>query len=246
MGLSYEARARIAIWAADATSFERFAELTAREYRHGARAALAARYERLMNEAARHGMQAKLSLAEFEALASIGSTGVAGRDLNTLITRNLALHRNARERARLGLEMVCAAHAAMAGHLFLITADGPVHAASLVETEPSASLNERVSHFVERKRESADALDDMTTGELEEEQGTLVLSVTSTDASYELLPISCVVDAVSVLVGVAVIQVSEARPRNEHQLQLLNAIATSLLSHGDSQGVRIGGETRAG
>jgi tetratricopeptide (TPR) repeat protein len=43
LGLSYEARARIAVWRSDAEAFEWFAALTAREYRHGAHTALAAR-----------------------------------------------------------------------------------------------------------------------------------------------------------------------------------------------------------
>jgi len=235
MGLSYEARARIAIWANDAQGFERFAELTAREYRHGARGSLAARYERLMNEAARHGMQAKLSLAEFEALASVGASAFTGRDLSTAVTRNLAAHRGRDERARAGLEMICAAHAASVGHLFLITPAGPVLAASLVESAPSASLLTQVSEYVARKQAHADGLDDMATGVLDEQEGTLVLSHTSRDTRYELLPLSSVENAASVLVGVAAIQVSEGRARNEKQLQLLSAIASSLAQHGDGE-----------
>jgi hypothetical protein len=53
LGATYEARARIAIWASDAQGFEAFAQLAATEYRYGKNSPLGARYEQLMNEARR-------------------------------------------------------------------------------------------------------------------------------------------------------------------------------------------------
>ena len=53
LGATCEARARIAIWTADAESFAVFAQLAAIEYRYGKNSPLGARYERLMNEARR-------------------------------------------------------------------------------------------------------------------------------------------------------------------------------------------------
>lgn len=55
LGATYEARARVAIWQHDASNVEKFAKLTAREYRHGEGSPLGARYERLMTEAQRFG-----------------------------------------------------------------------------------------------------------------------------------------------------------------------------------------------
>jgi hypothetical protein len=46
----------------------------------------------------------------------------------------------------------------------------------------------------------------------------------------------------NLLVGIAVIEGSDTRTRNERQQQLLNAIATSLLQHGDTQGVGLGAD----
>jgi hypothetical protein len=51
LGASYEARARIAIWARDEDALNEYGALTAREYRRGAGSALGACYERLMDEA---------------------------------------------------------------------------------------------------------------------------------------------------------------------------------------------------
>ncbi|HTU58886.1 MAG TPA: hypothetical protein VMF89_10645, partial [Polyangiales bacterium] len=57
LGLSYEARCQIAIWQRDAAAFEEYAVLTAHEYRYGADSALGARYDRMVNEARRQGLQ---------------------------------------------------------------------------------------------------------------------------------------------------------------------------------------------
>jgi hypothetical protein len=65
LGSSYEARARIAIWASDGPSIDEFGRLTASEYRHGRNSPLGARYERLLNEAQRSAARALPALAEF-------------------------------------------------------------------------------------------------------------------------------------------------------------------------------------
>jgi hypothetical protein len=74
LGLTYEARAQIAIWSDDESAFERYANLTGREYRHGARCPLSARYERLVNEARRRGFQPVAALTEFDATTIMEST----------------------------------------------------------------------------------------------------------------------------------------------------------------------------
>lgn len=66
LGASYEARARVAIWAGDSAAVEFYSGLTAREYRHGRGSPLGARYERLAREASGAGMRAP-ELSEFES-----------------------------------------------------------------------------------------------------------------------------------------------------------------------------------
>src|SRR5262249_54052005 len=56
LGAVYEASARVAIAAHDHAAFERYAELTAAQYRRGEGSALGARYERLLDEAERAGI----------------------------------------------------------------------------------------------------------------------------------------------------------------------------------------------
>jgi hypothetical protein len=237
MGLSYEARARIAIWTADADAFERFSELTAREYRHGARNSLAVRYERLMNEASRAGLHAKVSLQEFEALAG-DTSEIPGDQLLTVITRSMAEHRGSDDRTQLALKMICAAHAATVGHLYLITPAGLVLRASHGAESPARELADRVSSYVSDKLHAADEMDDMVTGDLPDDD-TLTSLVQVAGGSYELLPLGCAIDATSMLAGVAVVRVDQTYTRNQKQAQLLNALATSLLQTGDSEGMRL-------
>ena len=77
LGVSYEARARIAIWAGDGPGVAEYARLTAHEYRHGSGSPLGARYERLMDEA-RSAISGPLpNLEDFQSRA-LASTKVDG------------------------------------------------------------------------------------------------------------------------------------------------------------------------
>ena len=238
LGLSYEARARIAVWSGDGAAFEQFAELTARAYRHGARTALAVRYERLINEAARSGMRTAAALGDFAALASDDTSSLQRDALLTVVTRNMASSRSAEERVQLALQMICSAHGSSVGHLYLITPAGLVLRASLGTELPEPELSQRVTLYVANKQQRSDELDDMVTGELVEDDA-LTSLVRADTASYELLPMTSVTAAVSTLAGVAVIQVTHTRVRNEKQAQLLSALATSLLETGDCEGLRL-------
>mgnify|MGYP003444457434 FL=1 len=241
IGLSYEARARVAIWSADSAAFEHFAELTARTYRHGARTALAARYERLINEAARCGMRAASVLPDLAVLASEDTSALGSDALSTAITRSMAGSRSAEERTQLALQMICAAHAASVGHLYLLTAAGLVLRASQGADSPAPELAGQVSRYVSDKQQRSDDLEEMVTGELAQEEQ-LTSLIRTEGLSYELLPLACVIDAVSTLAGVAVVEVSQARIRNEKQSQLLSALAMSMLQAGDCDGLRLTAE----
>jgi hypothetical protein len=79
LGLSYEARAQIAIWSNDPAAFEHYARLTAHEYRYGSRSPLGARYDRLVHEARRRGYEPIADVApggEQTMIESVDGTGV--------------------------------------------------------------------------------------------------------------------------------------------------------------------------
>lgn len=238
LGLSYEARARVAIWTGDAAAFERFAELTARAFRHGARTALAARYERLVNDAARAGIRTNIALEEFAVLAS-GDTSALGTDaLSTMITRSMASSRSADERTQLALQMICSAHGTGVGYLYLLTPAGLVLRASRGSEQPASELRDHVTRFMADRREHSDELDEMITGELEQDD-TLTSLIRAAGASYQFLSLACVIETVNTLVGVAVVEVSQASVGNEKQTQLLSALAASLLQSGDCEGLQL-------
>jgi hypothetical protein len=238
MGLSYEARARIAIWTRDQVAFERDSELTAREYRHGARTSLGARYERLMNEATRAGLSAKVSLAEFEALSGVDSSTLSGDDLQTMVTRSMAGHRNTDARAQLALQMICAAHGVHVGYLYVVTPAGLVLRASQGVATPAAELAQFVTDFMSAEQRRSEELDDMATDELLDDEP-IHAFVQVGGGGYELLQLSSVVDGVNILAGVAVIAACEARARNDQQSQLLAILGRSLVESGDCSGLRM-------
>jgi hypothetical protein len=238
LGLSYEARARIAIWTGDAQAFEHYASLTAREYRHSARTALGARYERLMNEAARQGLRASISLADFETASGVGSSSLGSEQLLTLLTRSMTGQRSAEERTQVALQMICATYGASAGHLYLFSAAGMMLSASHGGEAVAPQLAERVSDFVSVERERAGQMDEMATGELLDD-APLTTTVRIAGHDYELLPLRCVVDAAGMLAGIAVVATNTNLQRTHRQLDLLHALASTLIQTGDSSGLRL-------
>ena len=232
MGLSYEARARMAIWSEDASAFERFSELTAREYRHGARTTLAARFERLMNEAARAGIQPTVTLADYHALAEGSASSLSSEDLLTVVTRSMSSQRTLPERAQVALQMICASYAARVGHLYLLTPAGPVLQASIGEASPPTELGRPVSNYVSDQQQQAEELDDMATGAITG-SADLGSTVAVNGRNYELLPMGCVVEATSMLVGVVVIEGEAVQREAAPKRELLTAIAASLLEHAE-------------
>ena len=230
MGLLYEARARIAIWQRDAAAFERYAELAAREYRHGAGSALGARYDRLLNEAARNGLHARKSLADFAS--NTDSSVFSSREYDSVVLRSIVSSTDATERAQAALELICAARGAFSGHLFLRSASGLTLSASRGDgtLAPDASA---VEAFLLRAQDREDALDDMATGELPATEAPVTMLEVGT-LRYDLLLLSCVVDDEHRIAGVAAIAANDNAFDAVKQAQLLGTLAQHLLETGSS------------
>ncbi|HKU36596.1 MAG TPA: serine/threonine-protein kinase, partial [Polyangiales bacterium] len=124
IGVSYEARAEVALWAGDVAAFDTFASLTAREYRHGSGCPLSARYERLTHEARRRGVHPRVSLDDFAVTQAEHSEPLSSPDLASVVRATLSSAHDAAERYRRALRVVCEARAALGGHLYLTASQG--------------------------------------------------------------------------------------------------------------------------
>lgn len=233
LGASYEARTRVAIWAGDTEAVETYAELTAREYRHGNGSALGARYERLMEEARAAGARDLPSLPADRA----DGRGVGAMD----ITRELARAPDATARAERALALLCEAFEARGGHLFLATQDGDLrHAATHpAHTERPPSLQPLVyEHFHAQLRSDFDAT--VLVDESEPAPGIAHQGGTSPRGThgspYRPFLLQCEVNGIPLQLGVVALAVEAHRSPKPSALQIVTLVAGQLWRHGDATG----------
>jgi hypothetical protein len=227
LGLSYEARAQIALWTGDSNAFEQYARLTAREYRHGAHCPLAARYERLVNEAGRRGFRANATLAEFESTVQ-HSDLLASDDVQRTVLRSVGGMRRAEQRADAALKLICDTKGCAAGHLYLMSSTNLVLSASHGGSAPPQELLGLAREYLAQEQSNADTLTVMATSNLLEDVAELS-SVLLAGVRYEFVLLSCVVGAVGKVAGVAALVAGATRVRSSSQTQLFSALATQLL-----------------
>ncbi|MET0390694.1 MAG: AAA family ATPase, partial [Polyangiales bacterium] len=124
IGVTYEARAQVAIWSGDGAAFEEYARLTAREYRHGAGCPLGARYERLMREARRYGLRAAIALSDFATTqARSEQASDLAADTRDAVTLALGRPRGGPDHYLEALRLLCDVCGARQGHLYLRAKD---------------------------------------------------------------------------------------------------------------------------
>lgn len=148
LGASYEARARVAIWARDEEALTEFGRLTAREYRRGAGSALGACYERLMDEARLAFPHRIAALGD----ADLASAGISQPERQPSAARvaNQVLRQatTATERAAFALSLLCEDRDAVGGYLYLVTDRGWVLAASQGVDKPDPALGQFARAFL--------------------------------------------------------------------------------------------------
>lgn len=145
LGASYEARARIAIWADDVAVAEQYMRHTAREYHYGQGSALGARYERLVQEARRIATGRLPSLADFE---SSGGT-ITPASPTTVVTQVMKGAAHTFERAGRALDLLCDERSAAGGFLYLFTERKLRLVASRGAEQPSPELAEFITSFLQ-------------------------------------------------------------------------------------------------
>ena len=165
-----------------------------------------------MQEARRAGVHALPELACFE-VTRVGSAALGGTraTVETSVTETLAGATAARRAAALALSLLCEAHAARAGYLYLVGEDGLALAATLAAEAPDA-LEGLVTSFWNQCVEEPE----MPTAFIADgppAEATSNLWTDSRGTAYEAIPMSCVIDGVSLHVGIAVLIPGSLKPR---------------------------------
>jgi hypothetical protein len=239
LGLSYEARARVAIWADDETQFEHFARLTAREYRHGARSPLGARYESLLNEARRRGFQPNVALSDFETSTMIANSRAAVQDARSVVRTALESASTPEERSLRALQLVCESRAADGGHFFTLAGDGVRLAASHGLPIAPEGLAALVCEHLARERDSSETLTMMATSAQPDGSADFRVTAQADGICYELLVLACKIKEQGEVLGVMAVASRDTRVRDPKQAQLLVAIAQHLLRANDADASRL-------
>jgi tetratricopeptide (TPR) repeat protein len=151
LGTSYEARAQVAIWARDLEALDRYASLTAAEYRHARGSPLGARYERLMEEARRVEARKLPRLSQFAVTQTV-ITGISvDTSPATVVTEAMRGAEAGPERAARALALICNRHRASDGQLYLFGPSGLVLAAAYLPKPEPDGLPEFVNAYAQRE-----------------------------------------------------------------------------------------------
>ena len=237
LGASYEACTRIAIWSGDIARLQRYAPLTAREYRHGRGSPLGARYERLMEEARRTGLEALPELTDYVSTA----LPITRADRDTLMTSmlgTLVAETDRDRRAQRALQTLCSARGARGGYLYTRTPQGIALAASEGVGEPPDGLAEYLERYMlmeEGQCESATSI--ATEADL---KSTIDLTRwhDSSGTIYRPLVLIATVDGVARQVAVASFVSEGEQAHVPQQAQLYAAIAAYLVGDADGAPTR--------
>jgi hypothetical protein len=235
LGTSYEALALIAIWAGNAEDVERYGRLAAKEYRHGRNSPLGMRYERLMQEARRAGIHALPELASLDADPLATSMLGGTRATETVVTEALSGAENRPRRAAMALGLLCDAYGAGGGHLYLMDKSALVLSATIAAGDPDA-LEPLVTSFWHRLLEEPDTATEIVTTS-PTPSATSNLWTDRRGTPYEPMTIGCVIDGVTLHVGVAVLIPDAVQPRSIKAADVATTIAKYLLDCGDARGV---------
>jgi tetratricopeptide (TPR) repeat protein len=237
LGASYEVRARIAIWANDRDAFLQYARLAAREYHHGAGSPLGVRYERLLDEARRAGLRVRSEPVPHPAGVSASAGPTRSESIVALVTRTLRESPTAAERARRSLQLLCGAHSASVGYLFLFGENGLALAASQSSEPTPDGLREYLLEYLAHEHEDLSTTTAIVTSPSRP-------SITSkphwTDPEgliYRPIVLTCTVEQKTRHAGIAALVTGVQRSWQAVQPQLAAALAELLIEVGDATGL---------
>jgi hypothetical protein len=235
LGASYEARARVAIWAGDADAVAEYTRLTAREYRHGGGSPLGARYERLMEEAAKAGSGPLPGLTDFDS-GSGPSNGIGSRSEDVIVTEAMSGADQTIARAERALELLCSERKSEGGHLYLFVDEGLTLVASVGDRAAPDGL---LPFLTKRFEEAPDELVTMTVAAAAElvslDAGPSVFT-DATGVVHEPVLLTCVLEGRALHAGVAALS-HRGAPMRATSSSLASAVSAHLIRAGDTVGV---------
>lgn len=224
LGVGYEARARVAIWAGDENCFEQFARLTAKAYRHGEGSMLGSRFERLLAEA-RARFPHRSTVLEFAVLPASTRLRIP-RHLTGSVVRLLQAATTGEQRAAVALTLLCEDRGATSGVLYLVYGAGLEQAAVHGEGAPYSLAHAR--GYLSMQLDAAEyetrlGADDASDGPL------------TTPHGMQLVVLGCALESGIEYIGLAALRVDGQHGgtlgRNDPHLP--PAIAKQLVATGD-------------
>jgi hypothetical protein len=235
LGASYEARARIAIWAGDEPALAEYADLTAREYRHGRRSPLGARWEQLMAEARRTSKRATGQLADFGGTRLTTARGVTTAESVTELLRRSS---TPEDRAGQTLKLLCDDRGAAIGYLYLVADGGLTLAASQGAAEPPGGLLAYLEEYFERElSESSDGTAVLSIQEVGSELHARPGFRDDAGVTHRLVLMTSIAGGGARHAGIAVFVEGERAERLAGGAELVAALTTHLIEAGDTRGV---------
>jgi tetratricopeptide (TPR) repeat protein len=234
LGASYEARARVAIWASDGAAVEKYARLAAREYRHGQGSPLGARYERLMSEARRTSAGALPGLSDFQS-SRVASAIFPRTSATMVVTQAMKGADGAKQRAERALRLLCNARAAESGYLFLFGDRGVRLAASQGPRAPDG-LESFIDEYVRRELDESDVATEFVDGDSEPDERTMVFN-DSRGATYYPLFLTATMDGATCYAGVFAVALTAAPKALDAELAV--ALGSHFIQSGDTRAIRV-------
>jgi hypothetical protein len=142
-------------------------------------------------------------------------------------------------RAQRALRLLCDAHGATAGHLYLVTPAGLQLAASYSTDAPDSELLTLAQAQLDHDLSSATRVTRVA-GETSTTRVTHHANLWWTDTSgqpYEPRTLSCVVQGAPRCAGVAILKRSDTRKRANRMMQFSTALSAYLIASGETPGV---------
>jgi hypothetical protein len=224
LGLAYETRARVALYANDAAAFDQFAPLCEEQYRAGQNPALIGRYKRLLRDAGATDIATSL---ETELPITTMATDETSLSLATLFSSC----NGPNERAERALQLIAQQSQSQGGYLYTLHNEGPVLVARHGAVLPVPGLDRLVSdHLSAALLQQSDQ--EETTVDAAPERREIDTTRSAAWAGYTPMQLSFVDASGITLVGLAVMLPSHRQLlRVPHRL--LGALSKSLVETGD-------------